>query len=168
MALPDFSFSSVMIPFFIVGHLTWPWLKKLQSWAWLIPSFIMCVLVYLLWDPTYNYTNVKLTSWPILVRTGVGCSVSVFLILLLKHMEEYIPSSFVKFLTVLGVSTLGIYCGSDVVYRGYPGQLIRLLPENDVIYFLVAIVVTVITLLLVRAIERNKYLSFVLLGKKIN
>lgn len=83
-------------------------------------------------------------------------------------MEEYIPSSFVKFLTVLGVSTLGIYCGSDVVYRGYPGQLIRLLPENDVIYFLVAIVVTVITLLLVRAIERNKYLSFVLLGKKIN
>lgn len=165
--LPDFSFSSIMIPFFIIGHLSWPLVSKMNKWYHLVICALICILLFMLWTPDCNYDSKAPLAFRIYtIRTGIGIFVSLFTILLFKKIWVYIPFVINRGVSMVGIRTLGIYFSAEIFYRGYAYFVLRGLNiNNNNKYLIVAISVLLLSTVLVMLLEKNEITSLLFLGK---
>jgi fucose 4-O-acetylase-like acetyltransferase len=167
--MPDFSTSSVFIPFFVAGFLLRPLIEKSESWwAVLATSIILCVL-YFFWSPNYNYTERNNEIIPYVVRTSIGICWSVDCCLVLKKIENrFYNNKTINFWAHIGENTLGIYVCHDLFYRGFVGIIYKsVADENNLLHnFLFSVVVFSLSYMLIRCIKKKNRLALVLLGEK--
>lgn len=170
--LPNFSFSVIFIPFFIVGHLTKPLIEKSDSWIIIIGLAIVDVILYCFWSPAYNYTALNMSLVPYIIRTGIGCITSMLIILLLKKVfNAYTTngSRFVSFIAYIGTITLGIYCCHELFYSSVLwGWLQDVIPFNYFVFIIWAVIALLASTLLIRVILKNKWTALLFMGKKLD
>lgn len=175
LALPDFSFSSFFIPFFIAGYLMRPLIEKIESETiiyWIIGSFVLFACLFCFWQQGYNYTTKNNQVIPYVIRTLIGISMSFFIVILLKYLDmKYYGNCSIKNLIVrIGSFTLGIYLCHELFYNGLVRQyMARVLPENNLfLYFVISVFFYLVSYGIILLISKNKYLSFALLGTKVS
>lgn len=168
--LPSFSFSNIFIPFFLSAFLLRGFVEKHDGWCWIVGYAVLAILLYLLWQPSFNYTGLSIQIIPYLVRTLIGIDVSCLVITLLKKLLLKVEGSkVVCVFSYVGTITLGLYVAHFLFYeKVFWKWLMDMLPQDNVLIYLVyAIGAFVLSVILVSLISKNKYLAFFLLGKKI-
>lgn len=168
--LPGFSFSNIFIPFFLAGYLSKDFIESAKGWGPIGILAIIDVLLYCLWQPSYNY-SVDMSVVSYVVRTAIGIVTSLLIILVIKKICSLIGDcKQIRNIAYVGTITLGIYVSHELFYSDVIwGWMFNYLPsDNAAVYAGWAIVVTICSSLLVRAVSGNRYLSFVLLGKKLD
>jgi hypothetical protein len=107
---------------------------------------------------------------PYILRTTVGILMSLFIILVLKKgIGNQTSCKGVSFIAGMGSFTLGIYVCHEFLYSGIIRKwLSSILPHNDLFaFFIFALVVFFVSYVIVRLINKNKYLSFLFLGNSL-
>lgn len=168
--LPGFSFSNIFIPFFLTGYLSRDFIESAKGWWPIGVLAIIDVVLYSLWQPSYNY-SVDMSIVSYVVRTAIGIVTSLLIILVIKKICSLIGDcKQIRNIAYIGTITLGIYVSHEFFYSDVIwGWMFNYLPsDNGAVYAGWAIVVTICSSLLVKAVSGNSYLSFVFLGKKLD
>lgn len=168
LLLPDFSFSQIFIPFFVIGFLSRALLERVGGGIWIISSVVSLVLLYMLWNPTCNYIFAEMEVKSYIIRTMIGTIVSFLLVITLKQFAKSVNNILIEKGAYIGSITLGIYLCHDLFYRGLIQLwLSAIMPENNIIaYVIVAVGAFGISAAIVTYIRRNKLLSLLFLGNK--
>lgn len=164
--LPSVFNTSFFIPYFVAGYYSKRLLNEYCSWKWIAFSFVLIIVIYCFWDPDYNYNiGESMFFVPYVVRTCIGCTVSVFLAMLLKKVI-YKNGTILDGIAQLGTYTLGIYCCREIFYSGYVGIYLNNLGlGNSMVYqILVTLFALSFSYILCRIIDKIPILSFFFLG----
>ena len=167
--LPNFSFSVIFIPFFIMGHLTRPFVEKFVDWRVIVVLVFIDIALYMFWNQSCIYTSLNMSPQPYVIRTGVGVVTSLIIILILKKICNHDGGSVTSLLSYVGTITLGIYVSHELFYtKTLWGWLIAYLPsDNHAVFFVWAIIASLLSALLVKLLMQNRWTAFLLLGKKL-
>lgn len=168
--MPSVFNTALFIPYFIAGHLCKSIINKGVSWRLVGILLLIVVVLYFYWDPSYNYnTGQSMSFVPYIVRTSIGCFTSLLLILLLKKIIIG-KAKFSHILGDIGTYTLGIYCCREIFYSGYIAIILKNynLGNSNAFYIVMSCVVLFMSYSLCLAINKNKVMSFLLLGNKLN
>ena len=170
--LPNFSFSQIFIPFFVGGYLTRDRaiIEKSFNWWSILSLSLFDAVLFLLWKPEFNYTSLNMSFVPYVVRTGIGIITSILIVLLLKMLCGMdVFGKHLSKIAFVGTLTLGIYACHELFYtRVLWDGFLNLLPQDNIIVHLLwSIVVLLVSSVLVVLIDKNKYLAFFFLGKKL-
>jgi fucose 4-O-acetylase-like acetyltransferase len=165
--LPDFNFSSIMIPFFWMGHFLAKMLHKPANNYLLIAAGLAMLITISFWNPEYAYINRNKMLLPWLMNFITGASASLFWILLFKKiLADKKQSKLINGIAGIGMSSLGIYVMQEYFY--YPhfwGWLTALMPANATLFYIVwSLMILIITYVLVNRLSKTKWSALLLLG----
>lgn len=167
--LPNFSFSRMFIPFFLAGYLGRELLDRMNHYGWIVACIFIDIILFLFWKGEYNYISLDMRFVPYIVRTGIGIMTSVLILLSLKRILTHISedNKVVRSIAYTGSITLGIYLCHNFFFRSVLwGWIMEPLPhDNILVYFVYAVIVYIIVSAFVTLLGKNKYLSFLFLGK---
>lgn len=167
--LPNFSFSRLFILFYLAGYLGKDLLLRLNHYGWIIVLIVFDIILFLFWKGEYNYNSLDMRIVPYFVRTSIGITTSILIILVIKNILIHLSGNnkVVRSIAYTGSITLGIYLCHNFIFRSVLwGWILEPLPHNNVlVYFVYAVIVYIIASAFVTLLEKNKYLSLFLLGK---
>ena len=168
--LPGFSFSNIFIPFFIAGYYYKECIfNKMNNKVFVVLLGIAFLLYRMVWEPAYNYNleeHFSLLSY--LVRSSIGILISICIIHLLKFVDTFIPKTIENRVIYLGTITLGVYLCHEIFYsKALWNWIFDYIPTTTLSLFLYSIGVILLCVTLIVFISKNKFLSFLFLGKEL-
>lgn len=169
-----------MLPFFLGGLL----LHKYDDWifhhavpiltlsctTWMSILFFFDISDYSIYHHPFAYNGMSIFA--ILLRTIVGFSGSMTILLLIKNMCEHRQSFVINVLAKIGGMTLGIYCIQVLfaeignrIFAPYLDLLPRILYDFIITPFY-SIAVIVLCYYIIIQLRKNKHIRLLLLGEK--
>lgn len=164
--MPCWGFLPCFITMFWVGYFLRKY-KSVLEWKYSIFVFGFLSLSFLLWSQSYSYVSCNMDFVSHVMRIVVGCSMSIFIILLIKWILSLFDndSSGIGHLCRLGEVSLGVYCCHIFVFvRPYDSFLKTIVPDNHLILFLLSILLYYLSYLFIIVTRRNKILDKALYG----
>lgn len=160
--------TALFVPYFIAGHYCKELVNKFDKWPYIGGLFAVIIVLYVCWEPDYNYNiSQSMAIVPYVVRTSIGCTVSLFIVLLFKKIVSD-KNVFVQHIGRLGTYTLGIYCCREIFYSGFAAIILKKigLGNSNLDYVVLSCIVLLFSYCLCLAIDKVQILSFLLLGNK--
>ena len=169
--LPDFSFSSIMISFFWIGHFAGRAFREPVKWQWLLIAGVVMVVTWLLWKPEYAYININREPFAYMMNVVTGASASLFWMLLIQKILEQMPaeSKMQKWISSPGKLSLGIYVVHIYLYTPelWGWMAARFPVDSILVYLSWSLLILAISLVLVQLLSKNKWTSLFLLGNSV-
>lgn len=178
-----------MLPYFVAGLLFYRWEEYIFSkkYCFLVVSALLYVLFTSYWATNeydmyghpfaMNIQSLKL----FLIRTVIGLSGSVFLILFIREICKALENFYVLcVLGKFGTYTLGIYVFSSELVRflqlygrtklenvfTFDGTFLNSLIYDFLICLPISIIIIMLSVILIKIIRLNRYSRIILLGEK--
>jgi fucose 4-O-acetylase-like acetyltransferase len=159
--------TALFIPYFVAGYFYGKYIEKINHWGWSLLLVIIAVALYWAWMPVYNYNiGESMDFKPYIIRTSIGIVDSILILtalrILCKSGGVFIP------LSAIGKYTLGMYCCNCMFYEGW-GKIFldSINVPNSVKCILVSVITFILSFLLCKLFDRNKYTSLLFLGNKL-
>ena len=169
LILPDMNFTSIMCPFFWLGHFIRTQEGFFKNKITLILSLIATVVIIgLLWKHDYAYNSKNNTPDVYLLRFAIGSAVSILLFWLFEVISPYIEKIDRRgIITKIGGCTLGIYCIHIFFYMDiFWGNTLHIC-GNELYIALWGLVILMLCFLIVTLLKKTR-ITALLVGIKYN
>lgn len=171
LILPNINFSRMMIVFFWMGVFFEDILRTTGKKNLFFIASVAMGICYLLFDIKATYLCSSSSMVLYIQFLLIGTSASFLWITLFERLiPQQSASKPILLLQEIGTLSLGIYCIHEFFYfeKLYRPIFEKLNADNAFVQIAYSLIVLVISYFLIKLINRNRYTSFVFLGKNLS